>query len=77
MLQFVAKLLQPIAQRMRYGSSPKLASQVITRILLNAPAATGVYYDERGQPMQASAQVSDPRFQSRIVSETRLLLAGH
>ena len=74
LLQFVAKLLQPIAQRMKYGSSPKLAAQVITGVLLNDAGVTGVYYDEKGKPMHASAQVSDPDFRARIVIETRALL---
>ena len=73
-LRLVSRLLQPIVQRMKYGSSPKLASKVITKVLLNAAGATGIYYDEKGLPMHASAQVRDPEFRARVVAETRALL---
>jgi hypothetical protein len=36
---------------------------------------TGVYYDERGHPMLGSVLVRDPKFQDRVVAETRALLA--
>ena len=35
---------------------------------------TGIYYDERGQPMLGSVLVRDPIFQDRVVTETRALL---
>ena len=75
-LQMISKLLQPIAERMKYGSSPELASKVITKVLLNEAGATGTYYDEKGRPMQASAQVRDPAFQESVTSQTRALLRG-
>jgi hypothetical protein len=34
-----------------------------------------VYYDEKGRPMVASAQVRTPAFCQRYVAETRKLLA--
>ena len=36
---------------------------------------TGVYYDERGQPMLGSTLVRDLKFQDRVVAETRALLS--
>jgi hypothetical protein len=58
----------------RILSTPKRAARVITRILVDASGQTGVYYDERGHPMQGSAIVSDRKFQDRVVAETRALL---
>jgi NAD(P)-dependent dehydrogenase (short-subunit alcohol dehydrogenase family) len=56
-------------------STPKRAARVITNILIDASGQTGVYYDEGGRPMQGSALVRDPKFQERVVAETRALLA--
>lgn len=48
---------------------------MITKILTDTSGRTGVYYDEGGEPMPGSELVRDPRFQDRIVAETRALLA--
>jgi hypothetical protein len=48
---------------------------MITKLLLNESGATGIYYDEKGQPMLGSAQVRDPEFQDRVAAETRALLS--
>ena len=56
-------------------STPKRAARVITKILIDASGQTGVYYDEGGRPMQGSTLVRDPKFQDRVVAETRGLLA--
>jgi NAD(P)-dependent dehydrogenase (short-subunit alcohol dehydrogenase family) len=75
-LRFLGKyVLGPVAPYIKYWSTPALAAKVITDAVLNEPGATGVYYDERGKPMLGSAQVRDPRFQDRVVAETRALLA--
>ena len=74
-LLLLSKLLQPIAQRLKYGSSPAQAARVITKVLLNDAGGTGIYYDEKGEPMQASAQIRDPQFRARVVAETRAFLA--
>ena len=47
----------------------------ITTVLLNKEDKTGIYYDEKGHPMQASALVRDPQFRARVVAETRALVA--
>jgi len=57
-------------------STPKRAAGVITQILIDASGQTGIYYDEGGRPMQGSALVRDPKFQDRVVAETRALLAA-
>jgi hypothetical protein len=60
----------------KYWSTPKLAGRLIANTLIDPSEATGIYYDEKGAPMKASAQVSDPTFSDRYVAETRALLAG-
>ena len=59
----------------KYWSTPKRAARVITGVLTRESDRTGVYYDENGKPMSASAQVRGPAFANRIVVETRALLA--
>ncbi len=56
-------------------STPKRAAHVITKILIDASGQTGIYYDERGQPMQGSTLARDPTFQDRVVAETRAMLS--
>jgi hypothetical protein len=48
---------------------------VITQILTDASGLTGIYYDEGGQPMLGSTLVREPKFQDRVVAETRALLS--
>lgn len=54
-------------------STPTRAARVITNIVIDASGKTGVYYDEGGRPMLGSALVRDPKFQDRVVAETRAL----
>jgi hypothetical protein len=56
-------------------STPKRAARMVTKIVTDASGQTGVYYNESGHPMQASALARDPKFQDRVVAETRALLA--
>lgn len=75
-LQFVARrIMSPLAPLIPYWSTPRLAGRLIARTLVDPSDATGVYYDEKGRPMQASTQVSDAAFSDRYVAETRELLA--
>jgi hypothetical protein len=75
-LRFLAKyVLALIVPFMKYGSSPKRAARVITKVLTDDSGQTGVYYDEKGQPMLGSELVRDPMFADRVVEETRALLA--
>jgi len=74
--RFLAKhVLSPLAPHIKYWSTPKLAAPVITKVLMNERGVTGVYYDEKGHPMLGSALVRDPKFQDRVVAETRALLS--
>jgi hypothetical protein len=73
--RFVIPLLVPLFMPfIKILSTPKRAARVITGVLLNEPGVTGVYYDEGGRPMLGSALVRDPKFQDRVVAETRALL---
>jgi NAD(P)-dependent dehydrogenase (short-subunit alcohol dehydrogenase family) len=75
-LRFLAKyVLSALAPLIPYWSTPKRAARVLTGVLTAKSDATGVYYDENGKPMLASAQVRDPAFADRYVAETRALLA--
>jgi galactose-1-phosphate uridylyltransferase len=68
----VISFLPPFVQ---HRSTPERAARVITKILTDESRKTGVYYDEKGRPMLGSALVRDPKFQERVVAETRALLA--
>ena len=75
-VRFLSKYVGPIiAANMKYGTTNKRAAGVITQVLLNAGGQTGIYFDDRGRPMQASAQARDPKFTARVVEETRTFLA--
>jgi NAD(P)-dependent dehydrogenase (short-subunit alcohol dehydrogenase family) len=75
-LRFMARyVLSPIAPFIKYWSNPTTAGRVVARVLTDTSDRTGVYYDEKGEPMLGSAQVRDPAFQDRVVAETRALLA--
>lgn len=75
-LRFMATyVLSPLAPLIPYWSTPKRAARVLTAVLTAESGATGVYYDENGKPMLASAHVRDPAFAARYVAETRALLA--
>ena len=74
--RFIIPLLVPLLMPfIRILSTPKRAARVITKVLMNEPGETGIYYDEVGRPMQGSPLVRDPKFQDRVVAETRALLA--
>src|ERR1700722_3870613 len=75
-LRLVANALLPlIAPHVRYWSTPKRAARLEAKVLTDPSGQTGVYYDERGHPMLGSALVRDPKFQDRVVAETRALLS--
>jgi NAD(P)-dependent dehydrogenase (short-subunit alcohol dehydrogenase family) len=73
--RFLFRLLTLFPPCAKYRSTPARAARVITKILTDEFGKTGVYYDEKGEPMLGSMQVSDPRFQDRVVAETRALLS--
>jgi NAD(P)-dependent dehydrogenase (short-subunit alcohol dehydrogenase family) len=72
LIPLLVPLLMPFIKIL---STPKRAARMITTILTDASGQTGVYYDEGGHPMLASTLVRDPKFQDRVVAETRALLS--
>jgi NAD(P)-dependent dehydrogenase (short-subunit alcohol dehydrogenase family) len=75
--KYVIPLLVPLLMLfIKILSTPKLAGRVIARIMTSDSGSTGVYFNERGQPMQGSAQVSDASFQDRLVAQTRAFLVS-
>lgn len=75
MSNYIMPLLVPLLMPfIRVLSTPKGAAR-FTKAVINASGETGVYYDEGGHPMLGSALVRDPKFQDRVVAETRALLA--
>ncbi len=68
----VIMLFPPFA---KYRSTPKRAAKMIAKIVTDASGKTGVYFDEKGEPMLGSKQVSDPEFQDAVLSETRAFLS--
>ena len=74
-LRLLGKAMVPFAPLMPYFSTPKIAGKMIARVVRDPSSATGIYYDEKGHPMQASKQVSNPEFADRYIAETRALLA--
>jgi NAD(P)-dependent dehydrogenase (short-subunit alcohol dehydrogenase family) len=74
--KFIIPLLVPLLMPfVKVLSTPKRAARMLTKVLINASGQTGVYYDEGGHPMLGSALVRDPKFQDRVVAETRALLS--
>jgi NAD(P)-dependent dehydrogenase (short-subunit alcohol dehydrogenase family) len=72
----IVPLLVPLLRPfIKILSTPKRAARVITKILTDDSAQSGVYYDESGCPWLGSALVRDPKFQDRVVAETRALLS--
>lgn len=72
LFRYVITLLPPFAQ---YRSTPERTARVIAAILTDESGKTGTYYDEKGRPMLGSEFARDPKFQERVVAETRALLA--
>ena len=72
LLNYILPLLAPF---LKYWSTPKRAGRVAAKVLIDASGQTGIYYDEGGHPMLGSALVRDPKFQDRVVAETRALLS--
>lgn len=75
--KFVFPLLVPLLTPfIEILSTPKQAASILTKIITDESGKTGMYYNEKGRPMQGSPQVHDPKFQERVVTETRSLLAN-
>lgn len=74
-LNFMLKVLTPLMLLIPHSSTPKRAAKVLLKAALNTERVTGVYYDEKGRPMQGSVQARDEKFQDRVIDETRAFLA--
>lgn len=75
--KYVIPLLVPLLMPfIKILSTPNRAARVITKVLTDASGRSGVYYDEGGHPMLGSTMVRDPKFQERVVAETRALLSS-
>src|ERR1700723_2983724 len=62
-LRFLGKyVLSLVAPFIKYWSTPARAAKVIKNAVVNEPGKTGVYYDDRGQPMLGSTLVRDSEF---------------
>lgn len=72
MVKYILVLLAPFVN---YWSTPERAARVITEVMINPSGQTGIYYDDGGHPMMGSELVRNPQFTSRVVAETRALLA--
>lgn len=59
----------------KYSSTPEKSAKVITKVLVDTSGKTGVYYDEKGEPMLGSTKLLDHDFQDRVVGETRAFLS--
>ena len=59
----------------KYSSTPEKSAKVITQVLIDESGKTGVYFDEKGEPMLGSDLSRNIEFQDRVVAETRALLA--
>ena len=74
--RYIIPLLVPLLMPfMNILTTPQRAARMITKIVLNPSGQTGVYYNERGEPMLGSELARDPEFQDRVVAETRALLS--
>ena len=74
--KYIIPLLVPLLMPfIKILSTPKRAAGLVTKVLIDTSGQTGVYYDEGGHPMLGSALLRDPKFQDRVVAETRALLA--
>jgi NAD(P)-dependent dehydrogenase (short-subunit alcohol dehydrogenase family) len=77
-LRGLGAILAPVLPCIMKGASTsKRTAYVLTRLLTTESDETGIYYDETGTPMQASAQIREPGFTRRVVTETRNLLGKH
>ncbi len=59
----------------KYSSTPEKSAKLIAKILTGTSGKTGIYFDEKGNPMLGSELSRDVKFQERVVAETRALLA--
>ncbi|ANI90732.1 short-chain dehydrogenase [Arachidicoccus ginsenosidimutans] len=71
----IMKLMMLLPAFFRFKSTPQKAAKIITEVLTDTSGKTGIYFDEKGMPMQGSELAHDAKFQERVATETRALLA--
>jgi NAD(P)-dependent dehydrogenase (short-subunit alcohol dehydrogenase family) len=77
LLRFVASYLLPVfARHIKFWSTPKRAAQLEAAILTATSCRSGTYFDEAGEPMLGSTLAENPKFQDRVVAETRAFLSS-
>lgn len=75
-LQFIfGRILMSFPPFARYRSTPRRAAKVIANVITDTSAKTGIYYDEKGRPMQGSRLVQDPKFQDQVLAASRAFLS--
>jgi NAD(P)-dependent dehydrogenase (short-subunit alcohol dehydrogenase family) len=78
MMKLIVPLIVPLLLPfMKILTTSKRAGRVLSGLLIDTSGKTGIYFDEHGQPMPGSPQVRDPKFQDRVVAETRAFLAAN
>lgn len=73
--RFMGKVIMAFPPFTRYKSTPAQAAKVIAGVLTDKSGKTGIYFDEKGKEMIGSELSRDTKFQDRVLSETRALLA--
>jgi hypothetical protein len=61
---------------MKILTTSRRAGRVLSALVMNRPGQTGVYFGESGKPMRGSPRLHDPKFQDRVVAETRAFLSA-
>ena len=75
-VQFIfGHLMAIIPPFSNYSSTPEKSAKVIVKVLTDTSGKTGVYYDEKGEPMLGSLLSQDHNFQDQVVAETRAFLS--
>jgi len=75
MVHLLGQIVMRLPPFGRYRSTPERAGRLIADVLTDRSGRTGIYYDEKGQPMTGSPLAHDPAFQDRVLAETRAFLA--
>jgi NAD(P)-dependent dehydrogenase (short-subunit alcohol dehydrogenase family) len=66
----ILPVFAPLAAHFKYMSSPKRAGNLISKLVTTVDT-TGIYYNEKGEPMQSSQAIQNDAFCEKIVRETR------
>lgn len=69
------RIMSVIPPFSKYASTPEESAKTITKVMIDQSNKTGVYFDEKAKPMLGSELSRDPKFQDRVVAETRAFLS--